>query len=152
MCDQDHYDGDLKQYQARGAVSRRQFGALSIGAGMMALLPRAADAQAVTETDVKITTPDGVCDAYFVHPAKGTHAAVLVWPDILGLRPAFRQMGKRLAESGYAVVAVNPFDRVEPSAEVAPGVCLSDSDGRAAVIRLAPGASATTDNAGATAR
>src|SRR5688572_14740597 len=82
MCDQDHYDDDLKTYSAKGAVSRRQFGALSLGAGMMALLPRAADAQAVTETDVKITTPDGVCDAYFVHPAKGTHAAVLVWPDI----------------------------------------------------------------------
>ena len=70
-------------------MSRRQFGALSLGAGMMALLPRAANAQAVTEMDVKIKTPDGVCDAYFVHPAKAS-AAVLVWPDILGLRPAFR--------------------------------------------------------------
>src|SRR5688500_20384032 len=97
MCDQDQFDDDLKTYSARGAVSRRQFGALSLGAGMMALLPRAANAQAVTESDVTITTPDGTCDAYFVHPANAS-AAVLVWPDILGLRPAFRQMGKRLAE------------------------------------------------------
>jgi dienelactone hydrolase len=69
MCDQDHFDDDLKKYSAKGAVSRRQFGALSVGAGMMALLPRAANAQAVTESDVKIKTPDGTCDAYFVHPA-----------------------------------------------------------------------------------
>ncbi len=50
-------------------------------------------------------------DAYFVHPAKGAAPAVLVWPDVFGLRPAFRQMGKRLAESGYAVLVVNPFYR-----------------------------------------
>src|SRR5688500_1923835 len=143
MCDQDHYDGDLKQYQARGAVSRRQFGALSIGAGMMALLPRAADAQAVTETDVKITTPDGVCDAYFVHPAKGTHAAVLVWPDILGLRPAFRQMGKRLAESGYSVLTVNPFYRGK-RAPVVPAGSAFNAETRAIVGPLAQQLNATT--------
>ena len=59
---------------------------------------------------MEIKTPDGTCDAHFVHPAKAT-AAVLVWPDIWGLRPAFRAMGKRLAESGYAVLTVNPFYR-----------------------------------------
>ena len=144
MCDQDHYDDDLKDYEARGAVTRRQFGALSLGAGMMALLPRAANAQAVTETDVKIKTPDGVADCYFVHPAQGTHASVLVWPDILGLRPAFRQMGKRLAESGYAVLTVNPFYRMKPSPVVAAGASFSDPEVRKAVMPLAQGLNATT--------
>ncbi len=144
MCDQDHYEDDLKQYSAKGAVSRRQFGALSIGAGMMALLPRAADAQTVSERDVTIKTPDGTCDAYFVHPAKGAHAAVLVWPDILGLRPAFRQMGKRLAESGYSVLTVNPFYRMKPSPVVPAGASFADPEVRKAVMPLAQGLNATT--------
>src|SRR5690606_34389354 len=62
-------------------------------------------------SEVTIRTPDGECDAYFVTPTTGAHAAVLVWPDIFGLRPAKRQMGKRLAEEGYSVLVVNPFYR-----------------------------------------
>ena len=110
MCDQDHFDDDLKEFDARGMVTRRQFGVL-LGAGVMMMLPKVLDAVAVTESDVTIKTPDGTCDAYFVHPATGTAPGVLVWPDIFGLRPAFRQMGKRLAETGYSVVVVNPFYR-----------------------------------------
>jgi carboxymethylenebutenolidase len=73
----------------------------------------------VTESEVNVTTPDGTADCYFAHPASGTAPGVLVWPDIFGLRPAFRQMGKRLAESGYSVLVVNPFYRVKkaPTAE-----------------------------------
>jgi carboxymethylenebutenolidase len=73
----------------------------------------------VSESDVNVTTPDGVADGYFVHPASGTAPGVLMWPDIFGLRPAFRQMGKRLAQSGYAVLVVNPFYRTKkaPTAE-----------------------------------
>jgi carboxymethylenebutenolidase len=112
MCDQDHFDEDLKKFEALGLVTRRQFGVL-VGAGMSLLLPQVANAVAVTEADVTVTTPDGTADCYFVHPATGTAAAVLVWPDIFGLRPAFRQMGKRLAESGYSVLVVNPFYRVK---------------------------------------
>jgi carboxymethylenebutenolidase len=112
MCDQDHFEDDRKGYEARGLVTRRQFGVL-LGAGMAMMLPRVANAVAVTESDVNVTTPDGTADCYFVHPATGTAAAVLLWPDIFGLRPAFRQMGKRLAESGYAVLVVNPFYRVK---------------------------------------
>ena len=108
MCDQDHFDEDALEYDARGLVSRRQFGML-LGTGMVMMLPKAVNAMAVTESDVLIKTPDGTADGYFVHPASGTAPAVLVWPDIFGLRPAFRQMGKRLAESGYAVLVVNPF-------------------------------------------
>jgi carboxymethylenebutenolidase len=112
MCDQDHFEKDREEYDARGLVTRREFGAL-LGAGVVMLLPQVANAVAVTESDVTVMTPDGTADCYFVHPATGMAAGVLVWPDIFGLRPAFRQMGKRLAESGYAVLVVNPFYRVK---------------------------------------
>jgi carboxymethylenebutenolidase len=77
------------------------------------MLPQVANAAAVSEADVTVTTPDGSADCYFVHPASGTAPGVLMWPDIFGLRPAFRQMAKRLAESGYSVLVVNPFYRVK---------------------------------------
>ena len=118
MCDQDHFEKDRQVYETRGLVTRKQFGVL-LGAGVSMLLPRAADAAEVTESDVNVNTPDGSADCYFVHPSSGKSPAVLVWPDIFGLRPAFRKMGKRLAESGYAVLVVNPFYRVKkaPTAE-----------------------------------
>src|SRR6478672_8895200 len=118
MCDQDHFEHDRQEYEARGLVTRRQFGML-LGAGMAMMLPKVVNAVAVTESDVNVTTPDGTADCYFVHPTSGTAAGVLVWPDIFGLRPAFRQMGKRLAESGYSVLVVNPFYRTKkaPTAE-----------------------------------
>lgn len=118
MCDQDHFETDRRDYEARGLVTRKQFGVM-LGAGIAMMLPQTANAVAVTEADVTVTTPDGSADCYFVHPASGTAPGVLVWPDIFGLRPAFRQMGKRLAEAGYAVLVVNPFYRVKkaPTAE-----------------------------------
>jgi carboxymethylenebutenolidase len=85
------------------------------------MLPRAAHAVDVKESDVTIKTPDGECDAYFVTPTTGAHAAVLVWPDIFGLRPAFRDMGKRLAESGFSVLVVNPFYRTQKAPTAAKG-------------------------------
>src|SRR6187551_1441783 len=112
MCDQDHFETDQQDYEARGLVTRRQFGVL-LGAGVAMMLPQVANAVAVTESDVAVTTPDGNADCYFVHPASGAAAGVVIWPDIFGLRPAFRQMGKRLAESGYSVLVVNPFYRVQ---------------------------------------
>jgi len=117
MCDQDHIEEDRKQAEALGLVTRKQFGKI-LGAGMAMMLPSVANAAAVTEADVNITTPDGTADCYFVHPGDPA-PGVLIWPDIFGLRPAFRQMGKRLAESGYAVLVVNPFYRVKkaPTAE-----------------------------------
>ncbi len=105
MCDQDHFNEDLKKY------TRRDVGVLAAAVGAAIMLPRAAHAVDVKESDVTIKTPDGDCDAYFVAPTSGAHAAVLVWPDIFGLRPAMRQMGKRLAEDGYTVLVVNPFYR-----------------------------------------
>jgi carboxymethylenebutenolidase len=151
MCDQDHFEDDLKKYAVGNAVSRRGFGALSLGAGMAFLLPRNADAAAVTESEVKIKTPDGVCDAYFVHPASGAAAGVVIWPDILGLRPAFRQMGKRLAETGYSVLVVNPFYRSKAAPVVPAGASFSDPAIRSAVMPLAQALNATTHATDATA-
>jgi carboxymethylenebutenolidase len=118
MCDQDQFERDRQDYEARGLVTRRQFGVL-VGAGIAMMLPQVTNAVAVSESDVTVTTPDGMADCYFVHPSSGTAPGVLVWPDIFGLRPAFRQMGKRLAETGYSVLVVNPFYRVKkaPTAE-----------------------------------
>src|SRR4051812_6770537 len=118
MCEQDQFEKDRQEYEARGLVTRRQFGVL-LGAGIAMMLPKVANAVAVTESEVTVMTPDGMADCYFVHPATGTAPGVLVWPDIFGLRPAFRQMGKRLAESGYSVIVVNPFYRTKkaPTAE-----------------------------------
>jgi carboxymethylenebutenolidase len=120
MCDQDQFEKDRREFEARGLVTRRQFGVL-VGAGVTMMLPRVTNAAAVTESDVTVKTPDGSADAYFVHPASGTAAGVLLWPDIFGLRPAMRQMGKRLAESGYSVLVVNPFYRVQKAPTAAKG-------------------------------
>jgi carboxymethylenebutenolidase len=112
MCDQDHFENDRQEYEARGLVTRKQFGMI-LGAGVAMMLPKVANAVTVTEQEVTVKTPDGTADCYFVHPSSGTTAGVLVWPDIFGLRPALRQMGKRLAESGYSVLVVNPFYRTK---------------------------------------
>ena len=104
MCDVNDQE-ELRKY------TRRDFAAWAASAGILTALPSVANAVAVAERDVAITTPDGRCDAYFVAPTAGPAPGVLVWPDVFGLRPAFRQMGRRLAESGYSVLVVNPFYR-----------------------------------------
>ena len=152
MCDDDSLD-DMIAYRLRQeTLSRRGFGSLTLGAGLVSLLPagcKAPDptspadstyartsAVATTEAEVTVTTPDGICDAYFVHPASGASPAVLIWPDIFGLRPAFRQMGKRLAESGYAVLVVNPFYRVQKAPTSVPHADMEDPATRKALMAL----------------
>ncbi|HEY7291841.1 MAG TPA: dienelactone hydrolase family protein [Vicinamibacterales bacterium] len=120
MCDQDHFEEDRQQFESLGQVTRRQFGVL-VGAGIALMLPRVVNAVAVSDADVTITTPDGTADAYFVHPSSGTAPGVLIWPDIFGLRPAMRQMAKRLSESGYSVLVVNPFYRTKKAPTAANG-------------------------------
>ena len=110
MCDE-RTDADNTEHLRARELTRRQFGTLSAGAGLAMLLPRPANAQAVTESEIDVTTPDGVADCYFVHPASGAHPGVLIWPDAFGLRDAKRQMARRLAESGYSVLVVNPYYR-----------------------------------------
>jgi carboxymethylenebutenolidase len=124
MCD--HHDFDEMEYARRGGLSRRQFGLLTVGAGLAALLPPPADAAPITGRSVDIRTPDGVCDAYFTHPTAGTHPGVLMWPDIFGLRPTFQHMADRLAQSGYAVLVVNPFYRIKRAPTSAPHPSLDD--------------------------
>src|ERR1700722_17357529 len=110
MCEHD----DLDEFARRSnELTRRQFGAMAMGAGFVAALPRLANAAETKGADVVIKTSDGVADAYFVHPAKGKHPGVLIWPDIFGLRPAFKDMATRLAGSGYLVLVINPFYRIK---------------------------------------
>ncbi len=90
---------------------RRDFVAMSV-AGLAAAGTATAAALKVVETDVTIKTPDGMCDAAFIHPERGAHPAVIIWTDAFGLRPSFREMGKRLAAEGYSVLVPNPFYRV----------------------------------------
>jgi carboxymethylenebutenolidase len=137
MCDNDSLD-DMIEYRLRSAVlSRRQFGALTLGAGVVSLLPPVADAAAeVQEAEVDIKTPDGTADAYFVRPSAGSYPGVLMWPDIFGLRPAFRQMGKRLAESGYSVLVVNPFYRVKRAPTAPEHADFEDPATRTALMAL----------------
>src|SRR5438874_6381633 len=94
-------------------LSRRDFVAMSIAAGLVAAAgsASAADLQ-VVETNVEVKTPDGVCDAAFIHPATGSHPGVLIWPDAFGLRPAMRDIAKRIAGDGYSVLVPNPFYRL----------------------------------------
>lgn len=113
MCDNDSLDAMAEYNLRRNELSRRSFGALAMGVSFTTLLPTIAGAADTKEQEVEIKTADGTADAYFVHPSSGKHPGVLIWPDIFGLRPAFRQMGKRLAESGHAVLVVNPFYRVK---------------------------------------
>ncbi len=148
MCDDDSLD-DMVAFRLRQETfSRRTFGTVALGAGLVACAPAASPspsttpsptAAAVETTDAEVTikTPDGTCDAYFVHPVNGAHAAVLVWPDIFGLRPAFREMGKRLAHSGYAVLVVNPFYRVQKAPTAPEHPNFEDPETRKALMSLA---------------
>jgi carboxymethylenebutenolidase len=77
------------------------------------LLPLEANAQEVSESEIDVTTPDGVADCYFAHPSSGAHPGVVIWPDAFGLRPAKRQMARRLAASGYSVLVVNQYYRTQ---------------------------------------
>ena len=110
MCD-DRTDQDL---------GRRELGIIAASIVLATAFPANAAALGVMEHNTVIATADGSADAYFVAPAKGRHPAVLIWPDIYGLRPAFQTMAKRLAESGYAVLVVNPFYRSVPAPIFAP--------------------------------
>ncbi len=120
MCD-DNTERDLDR------LSRRELGLIAGGVAIAAALPAGAGALAVTGKDVSVTTPDGSADAWFVAPAKGKHPGVIIWPDIFGLRPAMQQMASRLAESGHAVLVVNPFYRSGKAPVTAPGAAFDDT-------------------------
>ena len=120
MCD-DVTAAENEAHLADPSLTRRGFATIAGAAGLAMLLPAPANAAKIVGRDVVIDTPDGKADAYFVGLATGKAPGVLVWPDIMGLRPAFRQMADRLAQSGYAVLVVNQFYRSVKSPIVAPG-------------------------------
>ncbi len=129
-------------------ASRREFVALSAAAGFVAAAGGAAAADSkVVAADVEITTSDGTSDAAFFHPATGTHPAVVIWTDVFGLRPTFREFGRRLAAEGYSVLVPNPFYRTAkaPLFEDPSKFDFSNADNRAKLQSLtapamAPGA------------
>jgi len=109
MADEKHEQDDI----APADRSRRDFVAMSVAAGIAVAAGAGAGAAAdVVETDVQVKTPDGTCDAAFIHPPSGAHPAVIIWPDAFGLRPSMRDIGKRIAAEGYSVLVPNPFYRV----------------------------------------
>lgn len=120
MCDDRTAEDDAVFLDRLGQPTRRGFSALSLAA-LAACATSPAGALGVSESEVTITTPDGNADGYFVHPGAGRHPGVLMWPDIRGIRPAFRMMGKRLAESGYSVLVVNPYYRAQAGEVSRPG-------------------------------
>jgi len=93
-------------------ITRRDFVKTTAAAGFAAAAGATLGAQQVVETNVEIRTPDGACDAAFIHPATGSHPAIVIWPDAFGLRPSMRDIAKRLATEGYSVLVPNPFYRV----------------------------------------
>lgn len=129
MCDDDIHVGLIYD----PTVSRRTFGLMSAA---VAGLGSAAHAQAkVTEQDVEVKTADGVADAALFHPdGKGTWPAVLIWTDIAGLRPVFREMGRRLAAQGYVVLVPNPFYRSVKGVVATPGFDFAKPEDRARVM------------------
>jgi len=134
MCEHD----DLDEFARRSAeLTRRQFGTLALGAGVAAAWPGLASAGLIRGADVNIKTPDGVADAYFVHPPGGVHPGVLVWPDIFGLRPAFKEMALRLSESGYSVLVINPFYRTRRAPTAPDHPDFNDPPTRQALMSLA---------------
>ena len=133
MCD-DHTVQDEKTPNT--TLTRREFNTLAAGATLAFSLPKTANAQSVTRHTVQVNTSDGVCDAFFVHPKEGKHPAVLMWPDILALRPSFEAMASRLAESGYAVLCINPYYRDAKAPVVETGESFRDESTQAKVLPM----------------
>jgi carboxymethylenebutenolidase len=105
----DHKDPNINDELSSG-LPRRGF-VVSVAAGLATAGSVTGAGLEVVETDVEIKTPDGTCDAAFIHPKNGSHPGVVIWTDAFGLRPAFREMGKRIASEGYSVLVPNPFYR-----------------------------------------
>ncbi|MEP3891001.1 MAG: dienelactone hydrolase family protein [Hellea sp.] len=146
MCD------DITELENQGfyekLVTRRDFNLMAGGAAISVAFAGCAPGEAsvgVTEADVTIETPDGIADAYFAHPSTGEHAAVLIWPDIVGLRPAFKMMAKRLANDGYAALVVNPYYRQVKGTLVEVGQTFRDPGVREKIIPYARALSQDTN-------
>ena len=133
MCDE-FTEKDNEEFFRKQGLTRREFNKLGMGAALAMMLPSVANALELVEEDVLVATPDGMADCYFVRPASGAHAAVIIWPDIMGIRTSFRMMGKRLAESGYSVLVVNPYYRTAKGAVIEDGESFGDPEVRARLM------------------
>ena len=133
MCDENTVEESQRYLRS---MSRRDFSKAAVGTALAFSLPHAFGAEALVSSNVSIETPDGICDALFVHPVGGTHPAVLMWPDILALRPAFQEMATRLAQSGYAVLCVNPYYRDSAAPVVELGETFGDASTREKVMPM----------------
>jgi carboxymethylenebutenolidase len=132
MCD----EHTLKSDSEGVGVTRRQFSKMTTTTALAMTLPAVANAKTLTAQDVTIETADGVCDALFVRPSEGKHPAVLIWPDILALRPSFREMATRLAQSGYSVLCINPYYRDSKSPVVQVGESFQDEATRSKIMPM----------------
>ena len=133
MCD----EHTIKEEQDQSSnLTRREFNTLAAGASVAFSFPALANPLKTVAQYVDIPTADGICDALFVHPAEGSYPAVLIWPDILALRPSFRAMATRLAESGYAVLCINPYYRDARSPVVETGESFRDDSTRKKIYPL----------------
>ena len=146
MCD------DITEFENQGfyekQVTRRDFNLMAGGAAISLAFAGCAPGEAaegITENDVTIDTPDGIADAFFAHPSSGQHAAVLIWPDIVGLRPAFKMMAKRLAGDGYAALVINPYYRQVKGDLVEVGQTFRDPEVRKKIIPFARALSQETN-------
>lgn len=152
MCD------DITELENQGfyekRLTRRDFNLMAGGAAISLAFAGCAPGEAaegITEADVMIDTPDGAADAYFAHPSTGAHAAVLIWPDIVGLRPAFKMMAKRLAGDGYAALVINPYYRQVKGPLVEVGQTFRDPAVREKIIPYARALSQDTNRTDAKA-
>ena len=143
MCDDEIHQFEGTILATETPLSRRTFGLSAAAAASLAATVSASMAHAdatVTEKDVDIKTADGVCDAALFYPSgKGKWPAVLIWTDIGGLRPVFRDMGRRLAAQGYVVLVPNPFYRGGPAPGVTEGLDFSRAEDRPKFMKLAGG-------------
>lgn len=133
MCDSDNHQGFIVDT----SITRRSVILTLSSVAAVAGLPGEAFAANVVETDVSVPTADGSADAVLFHPAgSGSWPAVLLWPDILGLRPVFREMGRRLAAEGYTVLVPNPFYRSQRAPVVTGAFDFNKPDDRAKLLAL----------------
>ena len=133
MCDSDND----QPFIVDTSFTRRSAVLTMTSVAMVASLPACAAAAKVTETDVTVPTPDGSADAALFYPTgAGSWPAVLMWPDILGLRPVFRDMGRRLAAEGYIVLVPNPFYRTKRAPIVTGPFDFNDKAAMAGLMKL----------------
>ncbi len=141
MCERDNLTDWGRSAHHDWSLNRRDFAAMAALGTLTACAGVSAGGQpaGLVEETVRVTTPDGVMDAFYVAPASGRHPAILTWPDIAGLREAFKVMARRLAGQGYAVLVANQYYRSGPAPMFADFAAFQANDGfeKAGVMRKA---------------